>query len=141
MPSDSSGARRAAYPRSSANYYDGTLTAIAISGARVSVLDQLSIEPSISINHVALPHGEFTTRLLRARTDYAFSPRMFASALLQFSSVDRTFGTNLRYRWEYQPGSEIFLVYTDEHDTSSARGLLTLRNRAFVVKVNRLFRF
>ena len=66
---------------------------------------------------------------------------MFASALLQFSSVDRTFGTNLRYRWEYQPGSEIFLVYTDEHDTSSARGLLTLRNRAFVVKVNRLFRF
>ena len=123
------------------HFYDGTLTAIAISGARVSVLDQLSIEPSISINHVALPHGEFTTRLLRARTDYAFSPRMFASALLQFSSVDRAFGTNLRYRWEYQPGSEIFLVYTDEHDTSSAGGLLTLRNRAFVVKVNRLFRF
>ena len=51
------------------------------------MLDQLSIEPSISINHVALPHGEFTTRLFGARTDYAFSPRMFASALLQFSSV------------------------------------------------------
>ena len=29
------------------HYYDGTLTAIAVSGARVSVLDQLSIEPSV----------------------------------------------------------------------------------------------
>jgi hypothetical protein len=122
-------------------FYDGTLMTVAISGARVSLLDQLSIEPSISVNHVALPNGEFSTRLLRARTDYAFSPRMFASALLQYSSVDRTFGTNLRYRWEYQPGSEIFLVYTDEHDTSAASGLPTLRNRAFVIKVNRLFRF
>ena len=93
-------------------------------------------------NSFALSNGPSgTTRLLRARTDYAFSPRMFASALVQYNSADRTFGTNLRYRWEYQPGSELFLVYTDEHDTSAAAGLPALRNRAFVVKVNRLFRF
>ena len=123
------------------NFYDGTLTAFTVSGARVSLLNQLSVEPSVSINRVELPHGNFTTRLLRARTDYAFSPRMFASALLQYNSADRTFGTNLRYRWEYQPGSELFLVYTDEHDTRAAAGTPALRNRAFVVKANRLFRF
>jgi hypothetical protein len=37
-------------------------------------------------------------------------------------------------------GSEIFLVYTDERDTTAA-GYPGLRNQAFVIKVNRLFRF
>jgi hypothetical protein len=122
------------------HFYDGTLTAVGLSGARVSILDQLSVEPSLTINRVRLPHGDFTTRLVRVRTDYAFSPRMFASALLQYNSSDLTFGTNLRYRWEYQPGSELFVVYTDERDTLQP-GFPNLRNRAFVVKVNRLFRF
>ena len=71
---------------------------------------------------------------------------MFASALLQYSSADKTFSSNLRFRWEYRPGSELFVVYTDERDTTDENGLPTpratgLRNRAFVIKVNRLFRF
>ena len=122
------------------HFYDGTLTALTLSGARVSLLNQFSVEPSVSINRVELPHGDFTTRLLRARTDYAFSPRMFSSALVQYNSADLTFSTNLRYRGEYQPGSELFIVYTDERDTMREGGP-ALRNRAFVVKINRLFRF
>ena len=55
-------------------------------------------------------------------------------------SSDRTFSSNLRYRWEYRPGSELFVVYTDERDTLGA-GFPILRNRAFVLKINRLFRF
>ena len=37
-------------------------------------------------------------------------------------------------------GSEFFVVYTDERDTSTP-GYPGLRNKAFVVKINRLFRF
>lgn len=122
------------------HFYDGTITAVSLSGARASVTSQLSVEPSVSINRVLLPHGDFTTRLVRARTDYAFSPRMFASGLLQYNSADNTFSTNLRFRWEYQPGSELFVVYTDERDTVTD-GFRGLKNRAFVVKMNRLWQF
>jgi len=59
---------------------------------------------------------------------------------VQFSSADNAFSSNLRFRWEYLPGSEIFFVYTDERDTT-ASGFPLLRNRAFVVKINRLLRF
>ena len=62
---------------------------------------------------------------------------MFASGLLQYNSADSTFSSNLRFRWEYQPGSELFVVYTDERDTFPS-GAPELRNRAFVVKINRL---
>ncbi|HYU80586.1 MAG TPA: DUF5916 domain-containing protein, partial [Vicinamibacterales bacterium] len=98
-------------------YYNGHLTVIGLSTARVSLLKQFSVEPRISINRVDLSVGKFTTTLLGSRADYGFSPRMFASALIQYSSSDRTFSSNLRYRWEYRPGSELFLVWTDEHDT------------------------
>ena len=121
-------------------FYDGTLTAFGYSGARVSVTTRFSVEPSVSVNRVRLDEGNFTNTVLRARSDYGFSPLMFASALVQYSSSDHTFSSNLRFRWEYSPGSELFVVYTDEHDTLGA-GAPVLKNRAFVVKVNRLLRF
>ncbi|MEQ1727886.1 MAG: DUF5916 domain-containing protein [Vicinamibacterales bacterium] len=120
-------------------FYDGTISAFSYTGARVSLLKQWSIEPSLSVNDVRLPAGRFRTTLLRTRSDYGFSPRMFASALLQYSSTDHVFSSNLRFRWEYVPGSEVFVVYTDERD-SLKPGYPDLKNRAFVVKVNRLFR-
>ena len=47
----------------------------------------------------------------------------------------------MRFRWEYRPGSELFVVYTDDYNTDTLRpDADSLRNRALVVKVNRLFR-
>jgi hypothetical protein len=120
-------------------YYDGDITTVTYSTARVSITKRFSFEPSFSVSAVDLPGGSFTTQVIRSRTDYGFSPRMFASALLQYNSADRTFGSNLRFRWEYRPGSEFFVVWTDEHDTRPNG--IGLRNRAFVVKLTRLFRF
>ncbi len=120
-------------------FWDGTIRSLSYTAARVSVLKQFSFEPTVQYTRVELPAGNFTTTLLRTRTDYAFSPRMFASALVQYSSIDRSFSTNVRYRWEYKLGSEFFVVYTDERDTTS-RGYPGLKNRAFVVKVTRFFR-
>jgi hypothetical protein len=122
------------------HFYDGTITVLGVSGARVAMTKRFSLEPSASINRVKLPYGDFTTRVLRARSDYGFSPRMFASGLIQYSSVDNTFSSNLRFRWEYSPGSELFVVYTDERDTIVS-GFPALKNRAFVVKMNRLWQF
>lgn len=120
-------------------FYDGTLTSVTVSSARYAILKQFSVEPSLAVNRIELPYGSFTQKLFRARTDYGFSPRMFLSALLQYNSADRTFSSNVRYRWEYIPGSELFVVWTDEHDTRP--NSIGLRNRAFVVKATRLLRF
>ena len=121
-------------------FYNGHLTSASFTGARVSIVKQWSVEPSIAVNAVSLPVGDFTTTVLRARSDYGFSPRMFASALLQYNSTDHVFSNNLRFRWEYLPGSELFIVYTDERDTLQP-GYPDLKNRALVVKINRLLRF
>lgn len=121
-------------------FYDGHIAALTYSSGRLAILKQWSLEPSFTINHVTLPTGGFDSQVYRARTDYGFSPRRFISALVQYSSADRLFSSNLRYRWEYRPGSELFVVYTDERDTTTL-GYPGLRNRAFVVKATRLFQF
>ncbi len=124
-------------------YYNGTIRSLTFSQGRYSFTKQLSVEPRVSINHIDIPSGAFTTKQVGLRSDFAFSPRMFAGALLQYSSADHTFSSNARFRWEYRPGSEFFVVWTDEHNTNplDPRDRLSLRNRAFVVKFTRLFRF
>lgn len=125
-------------------YYNGTIKGLTFSNGRFAILKQFSVEPRFSINQIDLPSGKTTIKQVGARTDYGFSPRMFASALLQWSSADKTFSSNIRFRWEYRPGSEFFVVWTDEQNTNPLdphQNGWALRNRAFTVKMTRLFRF
>jgi hypothetical protein len=89
---------------------------------------------------VSLPGGDFTSKVVSTRTTYTLTPLMFVSGLVQYNSGNSTFSTNVRLRWEYQPGSELFVVYNDGRETGLG-GLPRLRNRSLVIKANRLFRF
>ena len=64
----------------------------------------------------------------------------FGGLMIQYNSASDSLSTNLRLRWEYQPGSELFVVYNDQRETA-LRGAPVLENRAFVVKFTRLLRF
>ena len=78
---------------------------------------------------------------MTARTIYTVTPWMFVSALVQYNSSTHAMSTNLRMRWEYQPGSELFVVYSEQRDTLAPQRFPQLENRALIVKINRLFRF
>jgi hypothetical protein len=121
-------------------FYDGDRTSATFNRTRVNLSPRFSLEPSVSINWIDLPTGAFTTTLAGSRVTYTMTPLMFASALVQYNSSTNRASTNLRLRWEYRPGSELFVVYNDEHDTFLQR-FPNLQNRAFIVKVTRLFRF
>ena len=124
-------------------YFNGNITTVGFRQGRITVLPQMSIEPSISINWIDTPQGSFRTDLAVTRINYAFNPRMFFNVLVQYNSAFDTISTNLRLRWEYSPGSELFVVYTEDRDSTPLRPdrSTQLRNRGFVIKFNRLFRF
>ena len=124
-------------------YFTGNITTVGFRQGRIAVLPQMSIEPSISINWIDTPQGSFRTDLVVTRINYAFNPRMFLGGLVQYNSAFNTVSTNLRLRWEYSPGSELFVVYTEDRDSTPLRPdrVTELRNRGFVIKFNRLFRF
>ena len=128
------------------SFYGGDKTTVEFGlgggfrSGRLQLTPQLAFEPGISFNRVALPQGRFTTELVTTRTTYTVTPLMFVSALVQYNSSNSSLGANIRFRWEYQPGSELFVVYNEQRDTLTPR-YPELQNRAFVIKINRLFRF
>jgi hypothetical protein len=114
-------------------------TTLTVSRGRVNVSSQLSVEPTYSLNRVRLVQGEFSRHLAGSRITYTMTPHMFASALVQYRSDGRLASTNARLRWEYRPGSELFIVYNEEHE-GLGRNLGLPSNRALIFKINRLLR-
>ena len=125
-------------------YFSGTIRSVGFRRARLVLMPRLAVEPTLSVNWIETPQGSFRTDLLVSRVTWTLSPRMFFSGLVQYNSSTRTVSNNLRLRWEYSPGSELFVVYTEDRDSDPLRPdryTGGLRNRGLVVKVNRLFRF
>jgi hypothetical protein len=65
---------------------------------------------------------------------------MFVSGLVQANAENHRLSTNVRLRWEYRPGSELYVVYSDERDTAPV-ALAQPRSRGIAIKMNRLFRY
>ena len=123
------------------DFWGGTNTAFEYSAGRIELTPQLSIEPAYAINKVKLPEGDFRTELGRIRVTYTLSPRMYVSGLVQYDSNAQSFSTNFRFRWEWAPSSELFVVYSDDRNTKpfgNPNGFET-NNRGFAIKINRLF--
>ncbi|MGE0446884.1 MAG: DUF5916 domain-containing protein [Vicinamibacterales bacterium] len=120
--------------------YGGDRTALSFTRGRLNLSTRLSVEPSITVNRVTLEQGAFTNTLIGARITETVTPRLFISALVQYNSGTTSLANNVRLRWEYQPGSELFVVYNDGRDTR-VNGFPDLLNRSVIVKVNKLFRF
>jgi hypothetical protein len=121
-------------------FYGGDRTDVSWRG-RAEISPRLSIEPGVSMNWIALPGGSFTATLLTSRAMLSFTPRMLAAALVQYNSTTRSVTTNLRFRWEYRPGSDLFVVYSDGRETALDRRTPMLMNRGLTLKMTRLFRF
>ena len=123
------------------DFWSGTNKAIEFSSGRIELSPQLSVEPSYSYNRIELPEGDFRTELGKFRVTYTISPRMYFSGLVQYNSTQDSFSSNFRFRWEWAPGSEMFVVYSDDRDTDpfGHPSGMELRNRGWAIKINRLF--
>ena len=120
-------------------FYNGHKTTLSVSRGRMSLTPRLSVEPTYTLNNVDLEQGSFVTHLSGTRVTYTMTPLMFVSALTQYNSASNAVSANVRLRWEYRPGSELFVVFNEERNTLAPR-LPSLSGRALIVKVNRLFR-
>jgi hypothetical protein len=64
---------------------------------------------------------------------------LLVAARLPYNSSSDSMSTNIRLRWEYEPGSDLFVVYSEGRETDH-RGFPRVSNRGLVVKFTRLFR-
>ena len=88
-----------------------------------------------TISDVTLPQGAFQTNLGSLRVAYNFSPRINAQGLVQYNDRTRRWSTNLRFNWQRDAATGLYVVY---NDTEGFEGFGPV-NRAFIVKYSHLF--
>ena len=83
-------------------------------------------------NKVDLVEGQFSTRLYRLVADTQFSAFMYLVNNIQFDTVSRVLGWQLRFRWIITPGNDVFFVYTQNwiEPLDASSRLVTLDRRA-----------
>ena len=93
-----------------------------------------------SYNALELPGGHFTTNLLRLRTSYSFTTRMFFQALVQYNDRANLWSSNLRFGLLSDANTGLFVVYNDVQPLGFERGDFLVRSgRTLTVKYSYLF--
>ena len=58
-----------------------------------------------------LPEGRFTARIFTTNINYAASPRLSFSNLVQYDNRSSNLGWQSRVRWTLQPGNDLFVAF------------------------------
>lgn len=115
-------------------------------GSLASVGGTLSIAPSPHIsftggytrNQVSVPDGSFNADISSLRATYSYSTRLFTNVLVQYNSFEKAFSTNVRFNFIHRPGSDFFIVFTENR--GDERGVWNLSDRGMVMKITYLAR-
>jgi hypothetical protein len=86
-----------------------------------------------------LPEGRFIARIFTSNINYAFSPRLSLSNLIQYDNRSRNLGWQSRVRWTLQPGNDLFFAFNQGWIEEDLGG--TLRFRPADTKVSAKFQY
>ena len=112
-------------------FFDGRLRVYS-PGLAVRPHPRVRLQVNYSRSEIRLPqeNGHFNTNLVVLRGLVALSPDAFIRGLLQWNDDDGNFSGNVQLRWNYRPGSDIYVVYNErqpfgmDSDEPSYRELL-----------------
>ena len=97
---------------------------------------------TVDYSDVNLAEGDFEATLLRLRTAYSFTPRIYLQALVQYNDRTDNLSSNLRFGWLNTAGTGLFIVFNGLEYTGSFEedGIPSGPvDRTFVVKFTRQF--
>ena len=91
-------------------FYTGTLHQLQLESAWTpSPLLTFLVNAEHDIGRLA--EGDFDLTLVGTKVRLNVSPDLQLNSFLQYDTEDRTFGTNTRLRWTFNPRGDLFVVY------------------------------
>ena len=88
---------------------------------------------------ISLPTGSVDIHVLSLDSVVNFTPDMQLAIEAQFDNISRDFALSARYRWEYQPGNEIFVAFGQTAQIPGTR--FVAQTSLFTVRLGRTFQF
>jgi len=92
------------------DFYSGSLNEVELGLAyQYKGYVQLGLESNFIRGR--LPEGNFNETIYQLKADFYLSPNLGLMNYIQYDSVSKNLGVNIRLRWQISPGNEVFLVY------------------------------
>ena len=93
---------------------------------------RFTISVSTNQTFARLPEGDFIARIFTSNVNYAASPSLSFSNLIQYDNRSRNLGWQSRVRWTLQPGNDLFFAFNqgwiqEEAAATSVSGRRTAR--------------
>ena len=139
-----SGLFRGEFDGSAGSFYDGTRISLALNPAWV-VSRFLELEGGFEINRLNFSDRDIgtTTRLARLRVNTALNPRVSLSTFGQYNSATDQTTFNVRFRYHFREGTDLWIVYNEGLYNERDNGLGPRRplssGRAVMVKYTHTF--
>ena len=92
------------------NFWSGTAKVIQ-TGLSYKFPPYFSISLNTNQTFASLPQGSFIARIYSSRVDYAASPFLSVSSLIQFDNLSGNLGLQSRVRWTIEPGNDVFFIF------------------------------
>jgi len=123
---------------SRSDFYGGDLLTVGGTLA-VTPTPSISLSAGFTRNDVDVPNGSFTADITSFRAVWAISTKITTNALIQYNSLREDFISNIRFNFIHRPGSDLFVVFTEERGVDGDQWAVA--DRGTVVKFTYLVRF
>jgi hypothetical protein len=90
-------------------FWSGTADAVTTS-LTYKIPPQFSFVLTTNQTFAHLPQGNFVARIYTSQVNFATSPFLAFSSLIQYDNLSRNLGWQGRVRWTIEPGSDLFFV-------------------------------
>ena len=98
---------------------------------------------STGVRHVmqqmTMPGGNVTIHIGSFDTSLNFTPDMYVRAQMQYDNISKAMALSFRYRWEFEPGSELLVVLGDDATLSGT--YYQSHTSQLSVRLGKTFRF
>ena len=82
--------------------------------------------------------GSFNADISSLRATYSYSTKLSTNVLVQYNSLEKAFSTNVRFNFIHRPGSDFFVVVTENRGDD--RRVWNVSDRGMVMKITYLAR-
>lgn len=92
------------------DFYNGKLKNLEIA-LNANVKGNIKLGLVGNFVHGTLPQGKFKEEVYQGKVDLYLTPDVGLMNYIQYDTVSKNIGANIRFKWEISPGNIIYLVY------------------------------
>ena len=124
------------------NYWSGTAQSLQ-TGISYKLPPNFLVSFNANQTFASLPEGDFIARIYSSEVNYAVSPFLTFSNLIQFDNRSGNLGLQSRVHWTIEPGSDLFFVFGQGWVQDLERGYREFRRQdsRLATKLQYTFRF